>query len=74
MIRKAQKIEEPIDGFVTVADAAKYLGVNRFRVSQFIRSNRLKATKITDRLYLVDAADLRKFATVPRPTGRPKKK
>lgn len=74
MIRKAQKVAGEISGLVTVADAAKYLGLTSIRVLQFIRDDRIKATKVSDRLYLVDADDLRRFSSLPRKTGRPKQK
>ncbi len=74
MIRKAQKVAGEISGLVTVADAAKHLGVTSMRVLQFIRDDRLKATKLSAKMYLVDADDLQRFSKIPRDNGRPKKK
>lgn len=59
----------------TVSDAAKTLGVTRARVLRFINEGRLPAQR--DKLtgwFLIDAADLRSFAKVPRNPGRKPKK
>ena len=55
---------------VTVQEAAKRLKVSRSRVQQFIDEGRLPAQKLTARMYVVDAADLKEFAKIQRKPGR----
>jgi len=55
----------------TTDQAAKFLGVSRVRVRQFIQERRFKATKL-GRDYLIAVSELEKFSQVGRrPTGRP---
>lgn len=62
--------DKGIEGMLTVSDAAKLLGVTRARVLQFIDDARLPATKVTPKLYLLDAADVKRFSRIPRRPGR----
>lgn len=73
MINRESRRKELRD-MVTVQEAARRLGVSRARVQQFIDNGRLPATKITPRMYLLDARDIRQFAAIPRKAGRRPKK
>ena len=64
----AHKIKE-LNGMTTVKDAAKILKVSVRRVHDFIAEGRLRAERITPRLYLLDLKDIEKFAKIPRKTG-----
>lgn len=57
---------------LTVSVAAKKLGVSHGRVLQFIASGRLRADRVSPRLYLIDPKEIRRFASIPRPAGRKK--
>lgn len=73
MIKRESRRKE-LGDMVTVQEAARRLGVSRARVQQFIDDGRLPATKITPRMYLLDAKDIRQLAAVPRKAGRRPKK
>ena len=73
MISRQGNVQQA-NGVTTVAEAAKMLGVSPIRVFQFIKNEKLKAHKINARLYLIDIAEIRRFAKLPRQTGRPPKK
>lgn len=60
-----------IHGMATVSEAAKVLDVSPRRVLQFIRDKRLKAQRVTPRLYLVDMEDVKRFKRMPRVVGNP---
>ncbi|MEQ9092968.1 MAG: helix-turn-helix domain-containing protein, partial [Miltoncostaeaceae bacterium] len=55
---------------VTPQEAALRLGLSRSTTYGLIRSGALPATRI-GRGLVIEADDLRRFATAPRPTGRP---
>lgn len=58
------------DELLTVAQAARALGVNRWRVHQLIRAGRLPAERLGSVL-VVRRTDV--LAYQPRPPGRPAK-
>jgi len=58
---------------ITTVEAAKQLSLSRFRIWQFIKQGRLKATRIGT-LWLIDEKELERFARQPRPSGRPKQR
>jgi excisionase family DNA binding protein len=59
------------NGMTTVTEAAKILDVSPRRVLQFIAEKRLKAVRVSARLYLLNEADVRRFAKQPREAGNP---
>lgn len=59
-----------VKDMLTVTAAAQMLGVTRNRVLQFIAEDRLPATKVAPKLYLLDVADVRRFSAIPRKPGR----
>ncbi len=54
---------------LTAAEAAERLGVIRRRVYHFIHTGRLPARALGG-IWLIDPADLEKFAAKPRPVGQ----
>jgi excisionase family DNA binding protein len=58
---------------LTVKQAAAHLGLSPSRVLQFIRSGRLRATKLGERVWMIDIEDVREFEAVPRKDGPMKK-
>lgn len=54
----------------TVAQAAEELGISPRRVQKLISDNRLKANKLSDRFFTIDARQLERVRE--RKTGRPK--
>lgn len=53
--------------------AAAILGVNPSRVRQLIISGRLKATRLGERSWMIDEADLEAYRKTPLPPlGRPR--
>jgi excisionase family DNA binding protein len=56
--------------FMSVTEAAAELGISPSRVRVLIAGGRLKASRIGERVYLIERADLR--AVRSRPNGRPK--
>jgi len=57
---------------LTTVEAAKRLCVSRYRIWQFIKAKRLKATRV-GALWLIDERDLERFARKPRRPGRRKR-
>jgi len=57
---------------LTVAQAAKKLGISPARVRHLILAGRMKARPLNPRLLLIDPAELAKVRV--RKPGRPKKK
>lgn len=58
---------------ISVAQACEILGLRRDRVSQLIRDGRISAVKI-GRAYVIDRAEVERFAQLPRRAGRPARK
>lgn len=58
---------------LNTAEAAARLGVTPGRVRQFLQGDhpRLKGLKIGGRDWLIEASELRRFASLNRPTGNP---
>lgn len=54
---------------ITTTEAGRRLGVSGARVRVLIDEKRLPATKVTDRMYLIDPKDLAKVKN--RVSGRP---
>lgn len=69
MIKPDQERKD-LGNMITVSDTAKMLGVTRARVLQFINEQRLRATKVAPKLYLLDVGDVRQFSRIPRNPGR----
>jgi excisionase family DNA binding protein len=63
-----------LERMATVAEAAKMLGVSPRRVLQFIEDGRLSAQRVTARLYVLDRAEVERFANTPREPGNPGQK
>ena len=61
------------DTDLTTIQAAEFLGVTPLRVRHFIWEKRLPAEK-HGRDYFIKEQDLKKFKSIKRPHGRPKKK
>lgn len=58
---------------LSTAQVAAILGVNPSRVRQLIRDGKLKATKLSPRVVVVDEADLEAYRKTPPPLmGRPR--
>lgn len=57
--------------WITVVDAAELLDVTPRRVQALIATGRLKATKMSARLFLLLRQDVEAFAKLDRPAGRP---
>jgi len=57
---------------ITTEEAAKILGVSKRRVTDFCREGRIGMR--LGKSWLIDEQECRKFARLPRPTGRPKTK
>lgn len=55
---------------ISVAQAGEVLGLQRDRVSRLIREGRISAVKI-GRAYVIDRAEVERFAQLPRRAGRP---
>lgn len=55
---------------ISVAQAGEVLGLQRDRVSRLIREGRISAVKI-GRAYVIDRAEVERFAALPRRAGRP---
>lgn len=63
-----------IGSLLTVTEAAEILKVTPARVRQLIMEGRIKATKVHDRLSLIERADLDAYRQSPTPKlGRPRK-
>jgi len=59
---------------ITTKQAAEELGIGHSTVRWLIAQGHLAATKITERLYLIEEKELAKLARKKRPgPGRPKK-
>jgi excisionase family DNA binding protein len=58
---------------VSVEEAARILGVGPRRVRALIEEQRLRATRIGRRAYVVDRIDAETLAQLPRLPGRPRK-
>jgi len=72
MIARGEQSKQPgIGGMATVAEAAKLLGVSPRRVLQFIEDGRLRAHRVTPRLYVLDRSEVEQFAKMPRESGNP---
>jgi len=61
----------PAGDWITVAEAADLLEISKRRVQKLIEEERLKATRMTPRLYLLLREDVLAFAKEDRPPGRP---
>lgn len=60
-----------VKGYLSVAEAAKRIGVDRSRVYRIIKAGRLKAVEVAGRIVLRES-DVAKYK--PLPIGRPRKK
>ncbi len=62
----------PVGKHLTTAEAAKRLGVNPSRISQFVTEERLEvAARVGTTMFFLPE-EIARFAKVPRKTGRPK--
>lgn len=62
-----------MDSYLTTAQAAELLGMDRSAVLRAIRQGRLPATRYGPRMVLLKRADVEAYRTAPRhPGGRPK--
>lgn len=53
-----------------VKDSAAFLGVTIGRIHELIREGRLRATKVSERCWLVETASLERYAAGDRSPGR----
>lgn len=61
-----------LGNLVSVAEAAKRLGISRELVSRYVKDGRLRGSRIPGgRAYVVDAESLDEFGSLPRPAGNP---
>jgi len=58
---------------VSTEQAAERLGITPIRVRQLIRAGRLPAVRL-GKVYVIDRAELERFAEQDRPRGRPRKR
>lgn len=54
-------------------EAAEYLGINLWLVGRYCRQGRIRAEKVGSR-WLIERAELERFAAIPRRPGKPKRK
>jgi excisionase family DNA binding protein len=59
--------------WVTVKEAGELLGVSARRVSALVKSGRLKATRVGERVLMLRRDEVVAFGKIDRPTGRPPK-
>jgi excisionase family DNA binding protein len=59
---------------MTVAEAAKELGVTRWRIGQFIKEGRIRVARWVGPIRLVRTSDVLKLKSQERKAGRPRKK
>ncbi len=70
----------PLTGYYTTTQAAAVLDVTERRVRQFLREGRLRGVKLAlgadkeHHPWLISRAEVRRFAKVNRPNGRPRTK
>lgn len=57
---------------VSVEEAARIVGVSPRRVRALIKEERLRATRIGRRAYVLDREEAERFARVSRVSGRPR--
>jgi excisionase family DNA binding protein len=69
----AGMVQLPEADWLTVKDSAELLGVSARRVSALIKSGRLKATRIGERVLMLRRDEVVAFSKIDRPTGRPPK-
>lgn len=62
-----------IKDFMPVTEAARRLGLSERRIRQLIEAGRLRAARVTRRLYLVEEGSVAEYARERRPAGRPRK-
>ena len=58
---------------LSVSQAAAVIGVTPARVGRFIKSGRLK-TEVVDGRHILLKEEVERFASIPRPPGKPPKK
>lgn len=60
-----------IQGFLTTREAANYLNVTEHRVVELARNGDLDATRLSERVLLVNATSVHRLASIERFAGRP---
>ena len=60
-----------IQGFLTTREAANYLNVTEHRVVELARNGDLDATRLSERVLLVNATSVHRLASIKRFAGRP---
>ena len=70
-----RRMAEGTRDMVTVAEAARELGVSIRAVQNRIRSGEMNAEKVTPRLYLIPRGEVERWKPIgKRPGGRPPKR
>ncbi len=62
--------QTPTADLLTVARAAALAGVGRQRINKLIRDGRIKADRLSDRMYLIDLESFKTWMESPRKAGR----
>ena len=62
---------EPFRDYLTLAEAARELGLSKSRVEQFVRTGRLAVAASVGKVRLVRRTDVATLKATPRPSGRP---
>jgi len=62
-----------IENWLNCSEAANLIGCSTDHVAALARNGSLKAMKASERCWLIDKESARKFASTPKPTGRPRK-
>ncbi len=60
--------------WMSVTEAARYLGVTTGRIRQLLIREQVKGEKLGERSWAVDRVSLSKYSRKPRFGGRPKKR
>lgn len=59
--------------WITVVEAAEIVGCSPQRIRELALDNKIKASKLTGKCWVVDRKEVEKMAKNPSKTGRPRK-
>lgn len=62
----------PPKAFLSVQEAAEFIGCTVGRIRQMLRSGELKGQKLSERAWVVDPNSVKKVAENPHSVGRPR--
>lgn len=58
--------------YLGIGEAAKQIGVTDSRLRQMIRNQEVKAICVSDRVWLMEKAEVDRIKSMPQKTGRPR--